>query len=273
MLKHISVIALFAVVVLPALHCKSVNKGFNNLNFFPVSQDIELGKEVAAQIAAEPQKYPVLPQSSNPEAYAYLRAMLNKLRATGLVEYSNQFKWELNIIKDDKTLNAFCTPGGHIYVYTGLIKFLDSEDQLAGVMGHEMAHAARRHSTRQLSKIVGVQMLAEFGDYMLGGKQKDSQYREMIKQMSTTLISLKFSRDHETEADEMSVKYMCGTSYNAAGAAGFFKKLQGKGGTPPEFLSTHPSPANRVEHITAKARSCRGSDTNTAAYQKFKSSL
>ena len=65
------------------------------------------------------------------------------------------------LIDDDKTLNAFCTPGGFIYVYTGLIKFLDSEDQLAGVMGHEIAHAALRHSTRQMTKVYGVQTLLQ----------------------------------------------------------------------------------------------------------------
>jgi predicted Zn-dependent protease len=97
----------------------------------------------------------------------------------------------------------------------------------------------------------------------------------MVKQITEGLVGLKFSRNHETEADESSVIYLCSTGYNAAGAAGFFKKIQGKGGTPPAFLSTHPDPKNRVQEIEKKANAmgCKGNATNNEEYARMKSLL
>ena len=172
----------------------------------------------------------------------------------------------MKIIDDDETLNAFCAPGGYIYVYTGLIKYLDSEDQLAGVMGHEMAHAALRHSTRQMTKVYGLSALYA----VISGKSEPGQ----LEQIALGLISLRFSRDHETEADTWSVKYLCPTDYNAAGAAGFFEKMEGRP-SPPEFLSTHPDPGNRVESIKAQRMNfgCRGEQRNIQEYTRIKSAL
>jgi predicted Zn-dependent protease len=158
-------------------------------------------------------------------------------------------------------------PGGYLYVYTGLIKFLDSEDQLAGVMGHEIAHAALRHSTKQMTKLYGLDAVRQ----LVTGR-KDAK---MVEQIALNLASMKFSRKHEAEADEHSVHYLCGSNLNAAGAAGFFKKIKDKEGTPPAFLSTHPDPGNRVKDIEYKAQelNCRGDDSNRAAYDKIKKLL
>jgi predicted Zn-dependent protease len=175
------------------------------------------------------------------------------------------FAWQVKIIKDDKTLNAFCTPGGYIYVYTGLIKFLDTEDELAGVMAHEIAHAANRHSTRQMTKMLGLKVLS---DALTGN-------RKAFGEVFSAVVGLKFSRTHETEADNFSVTYLCGTGWNAAGAAGFFQKIQSKGGTPPQFLSTHPSPKNRIEKIGLKAKqlNCKGTAKNQSEYAQKKALL
>ena len=163
-------------------------------------------------------------------------------------------------------MNAFATPGGYIYVYTGLIKFLDSEDELAGVMGHEIAHADQRHSTRQMTRTYGVSALLG----MLSGNAEPG----MLEQIAAGLVSLKFSRNHETESDKYSVIYLCGTGYNAAGAAGFFKKMEGRSGTP-EFMSTHPNPGNRVKNIESQAESqgCSTTEGDRSGYEKIKSLL
>ena len=218
--------------------CKSLASGANNLNAFTVAQDKELGDQVAGEIASKPTEYPILPEAGNQEIYNYIRGMKNTIINSGKVKYKNEFPWEVKIIKDDKTLNAFCTPGGHIYVYTGLIKFLDSEDQLMGVMGNKTA-------------------LGQIAETVVGG-----------------LAGLSFSRANESEADSKSVEYLCGSSINAAGAAGFFKKMEGEK-QPPTFLSTHPAPANRIANIEKKARNlnCAGSLTNTSVYQKKKAKL
>ncbi|MCB0638062.1 MAG: M48 family metalloprotease, partial [Lewinella sp.] len=207
--------------------------GTNQLNLFSIDQDIELGRQVSEEIASNPDEYPILPEQGNEEVYRYIRNITNRLLSTGKVAHRQEFAWQVTIIQDDETLNAFATPGGYIYVYTGLIKFLDSEDELAGVLGHEIAHAAQRHSTQQLTQVYGLQMLLS----VVTGSADPS----MIEQIALGLASLRFSRGHESEADQYSVIYLCETSYNATGAAGFFRKMEDSA-RPPEFLSTHPDP-------------------------------
>ena len=162
------------------------------------------------------------------------------------MDYRDDFAWKIHIIHDDNTLNAFCTPGGYIYVYTGILKFLESEDQLAGVLAHEIGHADMRHSTRQITTMYSLQIVVEVAEMIALG-----QTTPQMNQLGLGLINLKNSRAHETEADQRSVLYLCGSPYNADGAAGFFEKLQktSQAGKVPEFLSTHPNPENRIEHF------------------------
>jgi predicted Zn-dependent protease len=258
----LSMLALSVVLIFSGCDMKK-GKGFN---LFSVQDDIALGLQVKQEIASNPKDFPLLPEQGNEEIYSYVRGLTTKLLNTGQVQYRDEFAWEVYIIDDDQTLNAFCTPGGYIYVYTGLINFLDSEDELMGVMGHEIAHAAMRHSTRQLTKLYGLQMLLQIAT----GKSEPG----MIEQIALGLVSLKFSRNHETEADENSVLYMCGTVHNAAGAAGFFEKMEGQP-TPPQFLSTHPDPGNRVVNIKSRKNEmgCRGSVTNENKYNQMKALL
>jgi predicted Zn-dependent protease len=232
------------------------------INLFTLQQDRDLGKRVAGEIAADPAQFPVLDSASNVAAYKYIYGIRDKILATGKVQYKDDFVWQIRIIEDDSTLNAFCTPGGYIYVYTGIILYLENEAQLAGVMGHEMGHADLRHSTRQMTKSYGIEILisAALGE------------REALKQITTGLIGLKFSREHETEADRMSVEYLCGTTWPADGGAGFFEKIEASGGgASPEFLSTHPSPVNRIEnyHTWAKESNCGGKDNGITAFNRF----
>jgi predicted Zn-dependent protease len=218
------------------------------LNIFSVQDDIDMGAQLAAEIEADPKTYPLLDEGQYPDAYDHLYAIRDSILATGLVDHAEDFEWELHIIDDPKTLNAFCAPGGYIYVYTGIIAFLEHEDHLAGVMGHEMAHAAERHSTEQLTKIYGFETLASF---LLGDASDD-----LAVKIAESLVGLQFSRDDEAQADEDSVRYLCETSYAADGAAGFFEKLLAseKEGYVPEFLSTHPSSDSRVQDIEALAQ-------------------
>lgn len=252
-------------VILLATGCK--NKDDKSFNIFTIEDDKNLGLQVKNEIASDPATYPILSETQYPAAYNYLRGLRNKILNSGKVFYKDEFAWELYIIQDDNTLNAFCAPGGYIYVYTGLIKFLDSEDELAGVLGHEMAHADRRHSTDQLTKQYGLGTLISI---VLGDNQSQ------LTDIAQGLVTLAFSRSDETEADEYSVIYLCPTDINASGAAGFFEKLEALGGSnPPAFLSTHPNPDNRITKIQAKEDElgCAGTLTNDAAYAAFKASL
>ena len=234
--------------------------------FFPVSKDVQLGTQLKNEIAANPEQYPLLDEGVYPEAYAHIRRIRDNILKTGQVTHAEDFDWELKIIHDDKTLNAFAAPGGFIYVYTGLIKYLESEDQLAGVMGHEIAHADRRHSVNQMVKQYGVQVLL---DVVLG------QNQGLLTEMAQNLVGLKNSRSDESEADEYSVIYLCPTNYHAAGAAGFFVKLAEEStGLNPVFLSTHPDPDNRVADINGKKDElgCSGTEKN-GQYQAIINSL
>lgn len=254
MSQKLNFLLLFIVVTFGLSSCK--------VNLFTVEQDAEFGAQVAKEIEANKKDYPILPERGNEEAYKYIRSLRDKILNSGTVKHRNEFKWDIKIIKDDNTLNAFCTPGGYIYVYTGLIKFLDTEDQLVGVIGHEIAHADMRHSTKQLTKTYGSSILL---DILVGNKY------ESLKGIAVGIGGLAFSRADEKEADAKSVEYLCRTNYNAAGAAGFFKKMEDQPRTP-EFLSTHPDPGNRVTDINNKKveLNCSGTTTNKAKYTEMK---
>jgi len=172
----------------------------------------------------------------------------------------------LRIIQDDSTLNAFAAPGGYIYIYTGILKFLDSEDQFAGILGHEIAHADLRHSTRSMTKMYGIQVLLD----VLAGD------RAAIKQMTAGLIGLKFSRKHESQADAKSVDYLCPLDYNANAGGAFFEKITALGGSrTPEFLSTHPDPGDRIENFQNMAivNGCQGTKTYETEYKAMLAKL
>jgi beta-barrel assembly-enhancing protease len=244
------------------------NKNDRSLNLFSINDDIELGKQLEQEIASNPSEYPLLSETAYPQAYAYIKGLRDSILNGGNVYYKDKFEWKVKIIQDDNTLNAFCAPGGYIYIYTGLIKYLDSEDELIGVLGHEMAHADRRHSTDQLTKNFGLSLLIGIVTGTTGQTQ--------LAEIAAGLTSLAFSRKDETEADEYSVKYLCPTSYNAAGAAGFFEKIEAQGGqNVPQFLSTHPNPDNRIQNIyqIKTNNQCSGTAIYDQRYINFKNSL
>jgi hypothetical protein len=226
--------------------------------------DIKMGLASVHQIDSLKSEYNVIDSASNAAAYAHIYRIRNTILAGGLIYYDDVFPWKVRLIKNDSVLNAFCTPGGFIYVYTGLIKYLDNETQLAGVMGHEMGHADRRHGAKQLIQIYGASALLSI---LTGGNPNQ------LQQIGVQLLLLKNSRSDETEADSYSVRYLYPTEYDPRGAKYFFEKI-GSQGTP-EFLSTHPNPENRVTNIE-EVWKCLGSRTGgtfDSRYAQFKASL
>ncbi len=248
------------VIFLVMSGCSSLNK----LNFFSIQDDIALGKQLKQEILSNPAEYPILSRQGNAGAYQYLDGMVAEILNSNDFRYKDDFAWEVYIINDDNTLNAFAAPGGYIFVYTGLIKYLDNPDAFAGVLGHELAHADRRHSTNQLSRQYGVSAL--LGLLSSGNSQ-------ILPQVLASLTTLKFSRKAEQEADKYSVIYLCDTQYAASGGAEFFKKLQSESSSrPPQFLSTHPNPGNRVEDIIKETNQLNCSQrvsNNNPNWQRF----
>ncbi len=260
-------IAIVLLIIISATTFNSCNKDGGGINIFSIEDDKDLGAQLAAEIEADPSTYPLLSEVTYASAYEYLYDIRDEILATGKINYKDEFAWQLKIVNDDDVLNAFCTPGGYIYVYTGLIKYLDNEAELAGVLGHEMAHADLRHVTDQLTEQYGISLLLSI---VLGNKQS------VLTDIAVGLVGLSFSRSDETQADEYSVIYLCPTDYVATGAAGFFEKIEAEGGSSvPEFLSTHPNPDNRIEDIyaTSAELGCSGDEEYASAYEDFLNSL
>jgi predicted Zn-dependent protease len=240
----------------------------NDFNAFGVDRDKKLGRQFSNQIASDTSGYDVLDSARNPEAYGHLYRIRNNILDDAVMNYQETFRWQVRIIDNDSTLNAFATPGGYLYFYTGLIRYLDNEADFAGVMAHEMAHAARRHSTDQLTKKYGLSLVIQLA---LGNEPGQ------LVQIVAGLANLKFSRSDESEADEFGVQYLNPTAYDARGVAGFFEKLeqQGQTGSTPQFLSTHPKPDNRVENIRNKWKELGSKDGGqfSERYRDFQQSL
>lgn len=256
---------LFLASIFILSSCGIFGKG-KGINIFTIQQDKELGLQVANEIASNPNEYPIVDSAANKELYAYVYKVRNKILNSGKVTHKDDFAWRIQIIDNPEVLNAFCTPGGYIYLYTGILKYLDTEDQLAGVLGHEIAHADLRHSTRQLTLLSGTDMLVSA---IAGNK-------EAIKNVTVNLIGLKFSRNHETEADSRSVEYLCPTDYHANAGGKFFEKITADGsGKTIEFLSTHPNPDKRIESYNNKSSElgCTGNKDYRNEYANMKKLL
>jgi predicted Zn-dependent protease len=248
---------------------KPTAKPAQGFTIFSVDQDIALGAQVARQTDSTYRaKGQLLERSSNQRAYQLLDGVVKRVLDNGKLKYRSQFPWDVKIIKDDATQNAFATPGGHIYVFSGLIKFLDNESELAGVLGHEIAHADLRHTSRQLQNQYGIGLLLSVA---LG---KNQGIVSQIASGVAGLGTLKFSRTYEQEADKYSTIYLNGTRYYACdGAAGFFIKAEKQGNAnPPEFISTHPNPGSRIQAIQNNARSlgCTGRSVSNTNFNELK---
>lgn len=258
---------LLLVLIMPIIVTSCDEDG--SLNFFTLDQDKDFGRQFNREILADDVNYPILYESQYPEAYNHLRSIRDELLLSDDLRYSDEFEWKVKIIKDDEVLNAFCVPGGYMYFYTGLIKYLDDEAQFAGVMAHEMAHADRRHTTKRLTRAYGFQFLlaAILGD-------DPTAMAEIAADLAQGLSDLAFSREDEYEADSYAVKYSADSKYDARGVAGFFEKLEGSL-RPPEFLSTHPSPENRIENIQQVWQNIGTPEGGVFVddYQDFKNSL
>ncbi|RHJ84353.1 M48 family metallopeptidase [Parabacteroides sp. AM08-6] len=173
------------------------------------------------------------------------------LKANGMESEVKSFSWEFNLVKDPQ-VNAFCMPGGKIVVYEGLLPLVASDDELAVVVGHEVAHAVAKHSNERMSQ----QLMAQYGAAIVG--QALSNKSAAVQQVGNTVyglgaqygVMLPFSRKHESEADYMGLVFMAMAGYNPEVAVNFWQKMSaGKEGSTPEFMSTHPSDATRINDI------------------------
>ena len=172
---------------------------------------------------------------------------------------AQDWNWEINVI-DSELINAFCMPGGKIVVYSGLINKLDAtDDELAAVIGHEIAHALREHGRERMSSAL-VQQVGILGFTIFLSNQDGSfMSKQAILQgvaLGTTLFfALPNSREQEREADDMGLELTALAGYNPMSAVSLWRKMDAQSESqPPEFLSTHPSNENRIEDLQVEAK-------------------
>ena len=240
------------------------------INVFTVEDDIQMGREVTDEIKANPDDYPILDEAEYPDAYEHLRRIRDGIIASGELKYADRFDWDVYII-DQEVLNAFALPGGNTFYYTGLIRYLDNEASLAGVMGHEFAHSDRRHTTMRLTKVYGYQVVLSM---LLG--DNPSLAAEIAAELALGLRTLAFSREDEYEADEYAVKFLYPTSWDSKGVAYFFEKMEIEEGSDLMiYFSTHPHPDDRIEKIYGhwEARGGKEGNLYIKRYEEFKKSL
>ena len=191
--------------------------------------------------------------NQNPQQVARVREIARRLIAqTGTFRSdAPSWKWEVNVITS-KELNAWCMPGGKIAVYTGLMDKLKlTDDELAAVMGHEIAHALREHGREQVSEEIATATAISIAAAVLGAPSGTADLAGLVTDVT---ISKPHSRRDETEADRIGVELAARAGYDPYGAVRVWEKMAHAGGSePPQFLSTHPSSESRIADLRVYA--------------------
>ncbi len=164
---------------------------------------------------------------------------------------ARSWQWEVNLIGSNQ-INAFCMPGGKIAFFTGILKQLElTDDEVAMVMGHEVAHALREHARERMGKSAATQGLTRLGGAIVSGVFGISpQITDLVAREGANLITLKFSREDETEADLVGMELAARAGYNPRAGVTLWQKMSAANkGAPPQWLSTHPSGDSRIKEI------------------------
>lgn len=168
------------------------------------------------------------------------------LTKKGYAKRLEGFEWEFKTV-EESTINAWCMPGGKVCVYTGILGLVDSDDELAVVMGHEISHAIARHGNERMSQQM---ILNGAGSILAPSDTTQVSIYQQVFMGAGTLGMLKYGRNHESEADKLGLVFMKIAGYDPEKAIGFWEKMASSGGQkPPEIFSTHPSDERRIADI------------------------
>lgn len=244
---------IIAVAVVAACH-KNVVTGKRELTLVPENELIGMSYTEYNKFLAE---HPPLPASDSRVQMVrrcggrIQKAVETIYRDKNAMKDLEGFQWEFNVV-DETPVNAWCMPGGKVVVYTGLLPVTQDEQSLAVVMGHEIAHAIARHGNQRMSQ----GLLLQLGGAALSValSQKPQMTQEIFMQaygVTAGLGALKYSRSHETEADELGLIFAAAAGYNPEAAVTFWERMAAasNGQKPPELLSTHPSDETRIKNL------------------------
>lgn len=164
---------------------------------------------------------------------------------------NSHYPYEFHLLKDPQTINAFALPGGPVFMTVGLLRRLKSEAQLAGVLGHEIGHVVARHGAQHLAKQqLGGALVNAIG-IAASDNAQDARRAALLAQAVNQMVSLKYGREDELQADQLGFRFMREAGYNPQGILELMQILGAsrQGGAPPEFFSTHPNPENRLQRL------------------------
>lgn len=243
-----AVIAFIAVLGYFANSSKNPITGRTQHISLSPQQEVVLGLQSAPQMARE---FGGL--SRDAQATQLVKEVGKKL-ISNLPAEATPYPFEYHLLADPKTVNAFALPGGQIFITEALFSRLETEGQLAGVLGHETGHVLARHSAAQMAKSQLTQGLVQAVGVASSDSAAGAQNAAQIAQMVGGFINLKYGRDDELEADRLGLRFMRASGYDPRSLIRVMEILkEASGGSgQPEFMSTHPDPGNRIEHIRAE---------------------
>jgi predicted Zn-dependent protease len=221
----------------------------------PKSYDVGMGAQAYNQVLHDPKvKISIDPREIEPVKRVADR-IIEVAKQSKYAEAANSFQWEVSVIKDDKTQNAFALPGGKIAVYTGIFPIAKNDAGLAAILGHEVTHALARHGAERMSQGFATQaalIAASIGLQTQGvggfGGQAVMQALGLGAQVG---VLLPFSRAHESEADHIGLLFAAQAGYDPEEAVRVWERMEAAGGKQPaQFLSTHPSHGTRIKQLT-----------------------
>jgi predicted Zn-dependent protease len=225
------------------------------LLMIPQSYEANLGAQAYQDVLSDPN----IKISQNPAEVAPVQRVSARIieaaKRSKYAEAANEFKWEVSVIKEDGTKNAFALPGGKIAVYTGIFPVADNESGLAAIVGHEVIHALARHGSERMSQGV----LAQIGLVGASIAMQTQGFSPVTSQAAMSALGvgtqvgvlLPFSRAHESEADYIGLLLAADAGYDPQEAVRVWQRMQqSSGGQPSEFLSTHPGHETRIKRLT-----------------------
>jgi predicted Zn-dependent protease len=214
----------------------------------------QLGAQAYDQVLNDPK----IQVSKNPKEVEPVKRVAARIieaaKRSKYAEIAQQFDWDVTVIKDDKTKNAFALPGGKIAVYTGIFSMAKTEAGLAAIMGHEVVHALARHGAERMSQGLAAQIVLTGADIALAGGGAATGTRQAVMQAlglgAQVGVILPFSRGHESEADYIGVLLAAQSGYDPREAIRVWERMEQVGGEQPsEFLSTHPGHGTRIAQL------------------------
>jgi predicted Zn-dependent protease len=254
---------LILAVTVTGCATSGINKG--DFNMISSAQEVSMGEDFAIEVESEFDVY------DDPELSAYVQSVGGRVAA---ICHRQDIQYHFKVIRSDE-MNAFALPGGFIYIYTGLLKVLDDESQLAAVLAHEVGHVTARHSAERLTAMLGAQ--AAIG-LLLGSDP--AQYKVLLANIFTTTGFLAYSRSAEYEADRLGTAYTSLAGYDPEGVAELLGKFVDSEAREPskleEWLSTHPPARDRigkVEILAASLPMAGVGERNVSGYRTMKARL